>query len=235
MRAFILVALAHALHALQLPVTMPPLPKWSTQLNVENLPQPPTFQLPSLPDAKLPAIELPQAPTLPQAPDGSVTDLATRLLSEAQHALQGDWTPYATVMAASCAATVALTLPALLLTGAAERKRLERTATQLPEEAEALVTHICGGVSSESVDVPDDAYGEVSVAVTALKEEDVEGTAVDVEGTAVDASELARWARMNMAEYKAPRTFHLIDEIPRNAMGKVNKKELRRLYLDGSL
>ena len=76
--------------------------------------------------------------------------------------------------------------------------------------------------------VPDDAYGEVSVAVTALKEE-------DVEGTAVDASELARWARMNMAEYKAPRTFHLIDEIPRNAMGKVNKKELRRLYLDGSL
>jgi malonyl-CoA/methylmalonyl-CoA synthetase len=83
--------------------------------------------------------------------------------------------------------------------------------------------------------VPDDAYGEVSVAVTALKEEDVEGTAVDVEGTAVDASELARWARMNMAEYKAPRTFHLIDEIPRNAMGKVNKKELRRLYLDGSL
>ena len=115
---------AVAATALQLPVTMPPLPKWSTQLNVENLPQPPTFQLPSLPEAKLPAVELPtiQTPTLPQAPDGSVTDLATRLLSEAQHALQGDWTPYATVMAVSCAATVALTLPALLLTGAAERK-----------------------------------------------------------------------------------------------------------------
>ena len=130
---------AVAATALQLPVTMPPLPKWSTQLNVENLPQPPTFQLPSLPEAKLPAVELPtiQTPTLPQAPDGSVTDLATRLLSEAQHALSGDWTPYATVMAVSCAATVALTLPALLLTGAAERKRLERTATQLPEEAEA--------------------------------------------------------------------------------------------------
>ena len=137
MRALILVALAHALHALQLPVTMPPLPKWSTQLNVDSLPRPPQIKLPSLPDptaVKLPEI---QTPILPQAPDGSVTDLATRLLSEAQHALQGDWTPYATVMAASCAATVALTLPALLLTGAAERKRLERTATQLPEEAEA--------------------------------------------------------------------------------------------------
>ena len=132
MRTFILVALTHAATALQLPVTMPPLPKWSTQLNVDSLPTPPQIKLPSLPDptaVKLPEI---QAPTLPQAPDGSVTDLATRLLSEAQHALQGDWTPYATVMAASCAATVALTLPALLLTGAAERKRLERTATQLP-------------------------------------------------------------------------------------------------------
>jgi len=128
---------AVAATALQLPVTMPPLPKWSTQLNVDSLPTPPQIKLPSLPDptaVKLPEI---QPPTLPQAPDGSVTDLATRLLSEAQHALQGDWTPYATVMAASCAATVALTLPALLLTGAAERKRLERTATQLPEEAEA--------------------------------------------------------------------------------------------------
>ena len=127
---------AVAATALQLPVTMPPLPKWSTQLNVDSLPRPPQIKLPSLPveAPQIPAVEL---PTLPQAPDGSVTDLATRLLSEAQHALQGDWTPYATVMAASCAATVALTLPALLLTGAAERKRLERTATQLPEEAEA--------------------------------------------------------------------------------------------------
>ena len=106
MRALILVALAHALHALQLPVTMPPLPKWSTQLNVDSLPRPPQIKLPSLPDptaVKLPEI---QTPILPQAPDGSVTDLATRLLSEAQHALQGDWTPYATVMAASCAATI---------------------------------------------------------------------------------------------------------------------------------
>ena len=94
MRAVIFMALAHALHALQLPVTMPPLPKWSTQLNVDSLPRPPQIKLPSLPveAPPLPAVEL---PTLPQAPDGSVTDLATRLLSEAQHALAGDWTPYA--------------------------------------------------------------------------------------------------------------------------------------------
>ena len=77
--------------------------------------------------------------------------------------------------------------------------------------------------------VPDDAYGEIGVALTALKEE--EG---HVEGY-VDTSELARWARRNMAEYKAPRVFQLVRKIPRNAMGKVNKKELRHMYLHGGL
>ena len=74
--------------------------------------------------------------------------------------------------------------------------------------------------------VPDDAYGEISVAVTALKEEEEEGA---------DTSELAWWARRNMAEYKAPRVFQLVRKIPRNAMGKVNKKELRHMYLHGGL
>ena len=74
--------------------------------------------------------------------------------------------------------------------------------------------------------VPDDAYGEIGVAVTSLKEEEEEGA---------DTSELARWARRNMAEYKAPKVFQLVRKIPRNAMGKVNKKELRHMYLHGGL
>ena len=81
----------------------------------------------------------------------------------------------------------------------------------------------------DHVVIPDDAYGEIGVALTALKEE--EG---HVEGY-VDTSELARWARRNMAEYKAPRVFQLVRKIPRNAMGKVNKKELRHMYLHGGL
>ena len=37
-----------------------------------------------------------------------------------------------------------------------------------PDDAEALVKCICGGVSSESVDVPDDAYGRISALVDAV-------------------------------------------------------------------
>jgi hypothetical protein len=37
-----------------------------------------------------------------------------------------------------------------------------------PDDAEALVKRICGGVSSESVDVPDDAYGRISALVDAV-------------------------------------------------------------------
>ena len=37
-----------------------------------------------------------------------------------------------------------------------------------PDESAALVKLICGGVSSESVDVPDDAYGRISALVDAV-------------------------------------------------------------------
>ncbi len=56
-----------------------------------------------------------------------------------------------------------------------------------PEEAEALVKRICGGVSSESVDVPDDAYGRISALVDAV------------------ATALEAWAR----EQGNPRVAHL--------------------------
>ena len=43
---------------------------------------------------------------------------------------------------------------------------------------------------------------------------------------AADIDKLVRWARANMANYKVPRRFSLIDELPRNASGKVQKFKL---------
>ena len=45
------------------------------------------------------------------------------------------------------------------------------------------------------------------------------------------ASALGAWARAHMAPYKAPRSFVFVEKIPRNAMGKVNKKDLRAQVL----
>lgn len=40
--------------------------------------------------------------------------------------------------------------------------------------------------------------------------------------------DLRAWARDRLPPYQLPRHLKLVEAIPRNAMGKVNKKELRK-------
>lgn len=40
--------------------------------------------------------------------------------------------------------------------------------------------------------------------------------------------DLRAWARARLPPYQLPRHLQLVEAIPRNAMGKVNKKELRK-------
>jgi malonyl-CoA/methylmalonyl-CoA synthetase len=82
------------------------------------------------------------------------------------------------------------------------------------------------------VGVPDDAYGEVGVAVAALESDGAERNTKENDEEKrkradAEASALRAWARGRMAEYKVPRAFIFVEAIPRNAMGKVNKKSLR--------
>jgi len=42
----------------------------------------------------------------------------------------------------------------------------------------------------------------------------------------LDLQSLRHWARQRLAAYKLPRELHLLDELPRNALGKVTKEEL---------
>ncbi len=69
------------------------------------------------------------------------------------------------------------------------------------------------------VGLPDEAYGQIVAAVLAPK-------------TAGEAppslAELRVWARDVMAPYKVPTQLRVVEAIPRNAMGKVNKKELAK-------
>jgi acyl-CoA synthetase (AMP-forming)/AMP-acid ligase II len=52
------------------------------------------------------------------------------------------------------------------------------------------------------------------------------GRAFVVRNADVDADALTAWSRENMANYKVPREFSFIDELPRNASGKVMKFQL---------
>uniref|UniRef100_F6W7N8 Acyl-CoA synthetase family member 3, mitochondrial n=1 Tax=Ciona intestinalis TaxID=7719 RepID=F6W7N8_CIOIN len=63
--------------------------------------------------------------------------------------------------------------------------------------------------------VPDDTWGQKVVAVIKL-----------TQNSTVDDVTMTSWCREHMARYRIPREFKFVKEIPRNAMGKVNKKTL---------
>lgn len=71
------------------------------------------------------------------------------------------------------------------------------------------------------IGVPDDVYGECVAAVVALKNPQQS----DGEQQIID------FCKDRLAKYKVPRQVWLVDYIPRNAMGKVNKVELGKAFL----
>lgn len=49
-------------------------------------------------------------------------------------------------------------------------------------------------------------------------------------GSAVTDTDLAAFCRTRLAGYKCPRRFEFVDKLPRNEMGKLNKRRLRQTY-----
>lgn len=49
----------------------------------------------------------------------------------------------------------------------------------------------------------------------------------------MDLPSLPGFCRERLAGYKCPRTYELVDALPRNAMGKLDKRALRRPYWGG--
>jgi long-chain acyl-CoA synthetase len=63
---------------------------------------------------------------------------------------------------------------------------------------------------------PDERLGEEVVAFVALRP-----------GAEAQPGELIEFSKQRLAAYKYPRAVHILDELPRNAAGKVLKTELR--------
>ena len=68
--------------------------------------------------------------------------------------------------------------------------------------------------------VPNETYGEVIAAVVVSHGPE----------TSLTETELTEFCTSKMASYQKPRLWKIVDEIPRNAMGKVNKKQLLKTY-----
>jgi malonyl-CoA/methylmalonyl-CoA synthetase len=51
-----------------------------------------------------------------------------------------------------------------------------------------------------------------------------------VSETALNTTKLAAWLKERIPPYKIPRQFIQLDDLPRNAMGKVTKNELKKHF-----
>lgn len=89
-----------------------------------------------------------------------------------------------------------------------------------PKEVESVVDRIDGVVESAVIGVPHPDFGE---AVTAVVKRLPGRT--DVTEAAVIAV-----VKTRIANYKVPKTVHFVEELPRNAMGKVQKNVLREMF-----
>ena len=72
------------------------------------------------------------------------------------------------------------------------------------------------------IGVPDDRWGESVRAIVVRKP-----------GSEVSADEIITYARERIAAYKSPKAVDFIDVLPRNASGKILRRQLREPYWEG--
>ena len=94
---------------------------------------------------------------------------------------------------------------------------------------------IRGGLNIHATDVESALYehpGVREAAVIGVEHpvlgEDVVAFVVLTEPDSATPEELIAWAKERVADYAAPRRIYLVDELPRNATGKVLKRDLQQ-------
>lgn len=87
-----------------------------------------------------------------------------------------------------------------------------------PAEVEKLLAAHPAISMAAVIGVPDERMGEVGKAFVVLRPD-----------ATTSAEDLLAWSRSNMANYKVPRSFATVADLPRNAAGKVLKGELRNI------
>ncbi|HEX5698013.1 MAG TPA: malonyl-CoA synthase [Rhodoferax sp.] len=88
-----------------------------------------------------------------------------------------------------------------------------------PAELESVINDLPGVSESAVVGVPHADFGEVGVAVVVPKP-----------GVHLDAGQILAALKARLANFKVPKQCHVVADLPRNAMGKVQKNLLRAQY-----
>jgi len=88
-----------------------------------------------------------------------------------------------------------------------------------PKEIESFIDEMPGVAESAVIGVPHADFGEAVVAVVVKKP-----------GVELDEGELIGTLKGRIANFKVPKRVHVVDELPRNTMGKVQKNVLRQQF-----
>jgi len=88
-----------------------------------------------------------------------------------------------------------------------------------PAEIEGLMNEMAGVAESAVVGVPHPDFGEAVVAVVVPKP-----------GATLEGANLAAALKGHIANFKVPKQVFVVDDLPRNAMGKVQKNLLRQQH-----
>ena len=94
-----------------------------------------------------------------------------------------------------------------------------------PKEIEEMIDALPGVAESAVIGVPHPDFGEAVTAVVVR--------ANSKNGAALHETEIIAALRGQLANFKLPKHVYLVDDLPRNAMGKVQKNVLRERYSRG--
>jgi acyl-CoA synthetase (AMP-forming)/AMP-acid ligase II len=91
-----------------------------------------------------------------------------------------------------------------------------------PTEVEAVLAQHDAVYEVCVIGVPDDHWGEAVKAIVVLRE-----------GACAEAGELMDFCRGRLADFKRPRSVDFADHLPKNANGKLSRKDVREPYWRG--
>ncbi len=89
-----------------------------------------------------------------------------------------------------------------------------------PKEIEGVINRHEGVRESSVVGVPDEKWGEKVVAALAVKSE-----------SRLNAAEIQNLCKAHLHNWKCPKEVILVNELPKNSMGKILKEEVKKLFL----
>lgn len=89
-----------------------------------------------------------------------------------------------------------------------------------PAEVERVILQMPQVKNVAIVGQPDEKWGEVGLAIVVLNEKNT-----------LTVNELQHFCKTHLAGYKVPKALQLVDEIPLNESGKIDRKTLKKMFV----